>query len=150
MTSVSWTFYFVGLLRVLAMAKPWGECMIRSLWTSMVLSSPQPFLCLGTNVVLLCASRIFALPRILQELWWKLVINAIILPTLQHYRRFPHFGRHVSPRCKSAVLHGQMCPLSVSCTRLEFFECETAKVMNGMSDHHQPPSLLGCKLFAFL
>ena len=71
------------------------------------------------------------------------------LPSLQRYRRFPHIESRVSHRCKSAVLHSQMCRFSVRCTRLVFFECATAKLLHDMLGHCYPSNVLRRKLFNF-
>jgi len=71
------------------------------------------------------------------------------LPPLRNYRRFPHSETLVSSRCKYAVLHSQMCRFAERCTRLDFFERETAKLIHEMWMHNYRPRRLRNKLRNF-
>ena len=71
------------------------------------------------------------------------------LPSLQHYRRFPHFETLRSLRCKYAVFHSQMCRFAARCTRTTAFERATAKLLSDMLRHHYRVRPLRSKLYNF-
>ena len=72
------------------------------------------------------------------------------MPTLAHYRKFPHFETKLSTRMKYSVLHSQLCRFATRCTKLVFFEVAAAKLMSNMIDHAYDRRMLFCKLHNFL
>ena len=72
------------------------------------------------------------------------------MPTLRHYRKFPHVETILSVRCKYATLHSQLlCRFAYRCSVPSYFARAAANLIRYMHSHGYDKPFLRRKVYNF-